>query len=67
MLPKSAHFVAFRGSKNGLKMGLDGQLDSHLGGHGGICNYPFKVRKNAKNSFFEPKTPPLIPKSHPLK
>ena len=31
-LPKSAHFVAFRGGKKWAKMGLDGQLGGQMGG-----------------------------------
>lgn len=48
-------------------MGLDGQSDSHLGGHGGICNDPHKVKKSAKNGIFEPITPPFNPKTDPIK
>ena len=50
-----------------LKTGLDGQLDSHLGGHRRIGIDPHKVKKFAKIGFFEPISPPLIPKLTPLK
>ena len=50
-----------------LKIGLDSHLDSHLGGHRRIGTHPHKVKKFAKIGFFEPISPPLIPKMTPLK
>lgn len=49
-----------------FEMGLDIQLDIQLGTPWHICNYPFKVKKNAKIGIFEPLTPPFNPKFAPL-
>ncbi len=47
---------SFGGGKNYarfvFKIGLDGQLDSHLGTHTALCSDPYKDKKQAKNSDF---------------
>ena len=50
-----------------LKTGLDGQLDSHLGGHRHIGIDPHRDKMTAKNGDFEAINTPLIPKLTPLK
>lgn len=48
-------------------MGLDGQLDSHLGGHWRIGIDPHTDKMTAENGDFEAIRPPLIPKRVSLK
>ena len=49
-LPKSAHFVAFRGGKKWAKMGLDGQLGGQLGGQFEQATTPLMEKIEAKNA-----------------
>lgn len=48
-------------------MGLDGQLDSHLGGHWRIGIDPHRDKMTAENGDFEAINTPLIPKRVSLK
>ena len=56
-LPKSAHFVGFRGGKKWAKMGLDGQLGGQLGGQFEQATTPLREKKaieTAKNERITP-------------
>ena len=49
-LPKSVHFVAFRGGKKWAKMGLGGQLGGQMGGLFVQAPTPLMEKNKEKNA-----------------